>query len=909
MGKRIACKLSRHYGVDVTGMERSRHFASLSRMMHRPREKDGALSRAVGYRRICTLPYRIHDMISADGGASLLIHAGECLYLLRTDTLPELPSVSKAIASRNNETPATVIRLKGVDESGKSTYLSSYLPDRPLPHAALGSAIYFLCDTHLLRYDGGRIAVIADETNPMTVSGVTVTDCISPYVPLVLSDGSACEQRNLLTDLCRVTASLDSGVSNDRSGPFTYERTDNGDDGVPTCRVLSYTGESPLSFLAVPETAVVDGVHCAVTDIAPEAFEGSDVRALSIPASMKALATTSPLLGIENLRSLYLPYGVTMLTRQSLLYAPDHLRIYYAGTAIEWEEVSLVPGDGTYTPTVIKNAICPYRALTVDLPHDAKILECLSLTLNGEEHTSSGLNVAYQFLSDGDGGYRALYLLVSTLIPLSGMQIGMLLRCAPYAYKNGDSGAAHPLLRDGEESKGARALAMSATLLTAYDQRLFLGAPSAAKDAFFYTQTDSSGRGAPHYLACENYDTDLTGGELSGIYEAEGDLLLLRHRRDERQSTLSACEGVTPEAGAALFRRVYPVVREASLPLIRYAFVFGGKLHLLTENGLFRVTRETSGGHFSMRHVSSRVDPLLLSPSERNLHATLEGLLLLSHGGSMLIGDLLRAEDDEYEWYPIGESSAIQGDRLLFRSMTELPFGDEYGFVLPPSGGIAPLEVDTAGRTATDSEVHFLQPCTAQGAPLPASTYIPCVEGSGCYLPMSSDGIFTDGTESPFSALCTAGELTFLASEGGGVFLYNTDTSTADERTYLCDCHESTAYVETFPFDAGVLQSKKRTVPKTAYLAVGKDSSNLRISVAKDGGAFGSVQKTGACCFDFERLDFSSLAFEHLHVRPVPLLESVRDYYEKSYKIESASRLSFREIGFTAELRERGKIL
>ncbi len=909
MGKRVICRLSRHYGVDLTGKEKSRHFASLSGMMHVPSAEGDALVRAVGYRRICALNSRVHGMISADGGKTLLIHAGRRLYTLDTEALPSLPTIHEALSRRHTGSPATPLRMIGKDQNGKSSYVTNYLPDRNVPHAALGSAVYLLTGTHILRYEDGALSVIADETNPMQVDGLTVTDCTSPYVPLVLENGATCEQRNLLTDLFRVTADLETGASNDHSGPFTYERTDNGDSAVPTCRVLAYTGESPLSFLVIPESAVIDGVHCAITDIAPSALAGSGVRSLALPASMKALATTEPLEGIEDLRSLYLPYGIFLLTQESLKNAPDHMRIYYAGTKEEWKEVSLVPGDGSYAPSVFTGTTSAYRALTVDLPRDARTLECLSLTLNGVKHESSASDVAYSFLSDGEGGIRALYLLVYSEIPLTNMQIGMTLRSAPYAYEDGDSGARHPLLRGSETKTEARALAMSAEVLAAYDQRLFFGAPSAAKDAIFYTHTDRSGRMAPHYLAAENYATDPTSGGVSGIFSAEGDLLILRTSEDTRQSTLSACEGVTPEAGTALFRRVYPTVRQASLPTVKYAFVSGGGLHLLTENGLFGVTRQTSGGYFSLRHLSERIDPLLLAQKDGYMHASLEGLLLLSAGTHMLIGDFLRTDGSGYEWYPLGSISDFGSDTLHFVSMTELPYGEAYGYVASPGGSVAPLGISESQVSVSGFGVEFLDVCKADGTPHPQRVTIPCIMGSRCYLPMSSDGVFTGGNARAISALCSVKNLTFLASEAGGIFLFNTDLDRKNEKTYQSDCHETVAHLETFPFDAGELHKKKRTESRTAYLTVGKDATEISVTVIKDGVPEKQAQKTGACCFDFESLDFSRLAFGHLHPSPIPLFENARDYYEKSYRIESAHHLSFREIGFTADLRERGKIL
>ena len=907
MAKKVSLRLARHYGVDMTHKDRQHHFASLSGMMHR--KASDALLRAVGYRRLCTLPAPIHSMISVGDGSTLLIHAGKRLYTMNTESVPALPTVREALERKRSASPAKALRISGKTAEGASTSLYDFLPNRRIPHAVLGNSVYLLTGTHVLVYTQGALSVIADETNPMTIGGVTVTDTVTPYVPLLLSNGSVCEQRNLLTDLYRVEAELSLGESNDRSGPFTYERTGEDDARVPTCRVTSYTGEGPLSFLAIPESAVVDGVHCAVTDIAPGALENSGVRSLALPASMKALAPTGPLLGIEDLRSLYLPYGVFMLTRQALLYAPEHLRIFYAGTKEEWEEVTLVPSDGSFAPQVDYESGTPYRALTVDLPRDGRTLECLSFTLNGEAHKSSALDVAYSFLSDGEGGIRAVYLLVASNLSLAGMNIGMLLRGAPYAYRDGEGGAGHPLLRGSVAETDARALVMSAEVMASHDDRLFFGAPSGARDALFYTHTDSSGRPNVHYLASENFSTAITSGGISGIFGCEGDLLVLRTDGAMVGATLSAYEGVTPDAATALFRRVYVAAREASLPHVRYAFLFGGRLHLLTDDGLFRATRATSGGYFSFTHVSSRIDPLLLSGKGGFQHASLEGLLLLSSDAGALIGDHLRKEDGEYEWYPLGALHDFKGDSVRFVSMTELPFGEDYTHVMMPSGGIAALKIPEAQVERDAFHIEFLPLCTASGTPHPENVTVSCTLGTQCYLPMSTDGIFTGGNACEMSALCSVRDLTLLGSSGGGVFLFNTDTDGEREECYRADGHETVAHVQTFPFDAGTLHEKKRTVRKTAYLTVGDYAKGVRVSVIKDGVPSAMAQRLGDCCLDFASLDFTQLAFSHLHPRPIPLYEDARDYYEKSYRIESASLLSFRELGFTAEVRERGKIL
>ena len=163
---------------------------------------------------------------------------------------------------------------------------------------AKGTAFCFRGDFYLI--DGvGFYRVTADG------EASRVTD--APYIPVVSLNGSAYEQRNLLTD-----QAIERTVIGDASELFTVNgglRFAVNEDGV-TARVVSYSGEDDC--LTIPETVTIGGKDYPVTVIGENSCASKVFRMLCLPEGLRTVEK-SAFRNCRALESLVLPSTVTEL--------------------------------------------------------------------------------------------------------------------------------------------------------------------------------------------------------------------------------------------------------------------------------------------------------------------------------------------------------------------------------------------------------------------------------------------------------------------------------------------------------------------------------------------------------------------------------------------------------------------
>lgn len=242
-----------------------------------------------------------------------------------------------------------------------------------------------------------------------------VTD--APYIPVVSLNGSAYEQRNLLTDKAiERTVIGDASELSIVNGGLRFAVNE---DGV-TARVVSYSGEDYC--LTVPGTVTIDGADYPVTVIGENSCASSSFRMLCLPDGLRKVEK-SAFRNCRALESLVLPSTVSELcvgaflncTALSYIYVGEEMaaiRGAFGGCtgvktvayALSKEELSHIEDEvsGGYTPssfaelcegaTVLYGREMPKRKRggVYRIPLSEPLTKIISVTLAGTEISSSG---------------------------------------------------------------------------------------------------------------------------------------------------------------------------------------------------------------------------------------------------------------------------------------------------------------------------------------------------------------------------------------------------------------------------------------------------------------------------------------------------------------------------------------
>lgn len=925
-----------HLGVDMTGREQDTHFRALENLWRRhdsesdgTSEEDGigrAIERTVGFRRLLTANEKIHSLFHSESDGSLFIHAGKRLYRLTERGRVGVPeSDEEEDEHRTSLGNVAYLRLTGRDSAGVSERIYEFLPERPIAAASVGNRLYFA--------DGLRLYCFADSTFTLvaslgacTVNGLAITSVTEPYVPLRLLDGVEYEQRNLLTDRYRISHTFrPSDNLCHCNAPLTFTRLGKNSEGVECCRADFCVRGDYGNTLVIPSSTVVDGTLCAVTELSQAMLSYEErYNILVMPASMPVIPPKT-LINCQAIHTVRLPIGVTNVDMSFFNGCSLVLRIEYEGTAEQWARVQVHTSDykGTYTVSFGYSDV----RVPFGLPLPDKSGSVGMMYLDGKPIENKLSDYFHFFPLPGsyedDAPYTGIYILARTNNLLNGKTLTLSARAMPFYYTSTDSthllATTEGALREsGTESGNAQAdktatpegqaLLRGCRLLASYDRRLFFSGLPAVPDAIFYSHEDADGNPNPTYVAVMNYMTDGDRMPVTGLYSAGGELCVTHASRT--RGKLQTHTYALPDTSNALFIRLYPVKAVYSTGCVRAAAVYGGRLHLLTDDGIFVYTRDSSDGYLNGRRVSGRISPVIASIAKEAgnggklpFFSSLGNRLALFHGTSLYLGDsvLTANASSEYEWYPQSGIGSYGGDEKAYCTCLEMPESLREAFFIGENNEFIPLTLAREERICGEGEVEVRTAKTlVDGRFYDHTVY--CEKESGALVDRLSYRI--GGTLHAPTAVALWGSLLVFGTEDGALLAFNTDDSyeRAGEPYYLCDGHRTTAYLHTFAEKNDRYTAHKRTRTGTSHVFLrAMPSSAPTLTLHFDGRDISLVLP--AAPFEFDRLEFDKLGFTHSTVAALPVPEPY-DYVEKSYTLFSDMPFAFLGLTYTYDIKK-----
>ncbi len=924
-----------HFGVDMTGREQKMHFRTLENLYRKHLGEDGeacdgngigrALERTVGFRRLLSTGAKIHSLFFSESDHSLFIHAGKRLYRLTMLGLAGLAeNEEEEDRRRTSYTPAASLYLSGIATGDADPYIYDFLPERPIAAAAVGRELYFADGVRLYRYDNEKFTVVAS-LGTCKIGNMTVTSVSEPYAPLRMLDGTVYEQRNLLTDRYRQRHTFrESDELCDGNAPLVFVRLGLDDHGVETCRADSCVLGNYGSTLVIPSSTIVDGVKCAVTEIAQTLLSGETrYDTLVLPYTVTSLPEEG-LLNCPSIRTVRIPRGVNEIEMRFFNGCASSLRLEYEGTEAEWGRVQVHTEGytGTYTLAFgYSENLLPYG---IRLAEDSSSVGMCYLdgapALNKESDD-------FHFFARRNGSeesspYSHIYILARTEKSLYGRTFSVNAYALPFCYVSEEGRHAlatteGALRKDGVLSGDpnvsdytipeGRSLVCGCRLLTAYDRRLFFSGLPTIPDVIFYSHEDADGNPDPTYVGTLNYMTDGDRMPITGMYSAGGELCVTHASRT--RGKLQTHTYALPDTADALFVRLYPVRAVYSTACVRAATVYEGRLHMLTDDGIFVYTRSSSDGYLNARSVAGRIAPVIASLSARRestpFFAALGRRLALFDGTDLYLGDSALAPSGgssyEYEWYPQRMVGSYSGDSKMFISCTELPDSLLGAFFVDENNKVTDLSCEKESKVYKESEVEKRVAKTLEDGRFYDHT-VYCAKKSGALVDLL--GYRTGGTLHAPSAAALFGDLLVFGTEEGALLAYNTDTDyeRAGRPYYLSDGHRTAAFLRTFDETDGRPTAHKRTKPGSSYVFLRPMTDSApHLTLRADGRA--REQMLPSAPFAFDRLDFSNLSFMHGDTARLPIPEPY-DYLEKSYTLDSEMPFAFLGISYSYTLKD-----
>ena len=469
-------------GVDFSGEPSAisaQSFAYLENMYRDYAASDGlGVETVPGYRPVCRYGAGILAIHPHPRElSSLLVHAGDSLFSLRTDLRDAAPA------------PIPLPRPSGV---------APLSAERESRSAILEGRLFLAdgCDLHVT--DGETLSSVTEEA----------------YVPLLYVDGVAHRQKNLLTDKAREVYhlfDLDAYPYTTEEG-LEYEVTPEG-----ICRILRYTGKEETVVL--PARVRIGAREYAVSGVAPDAFrDNTTVKLLIVSEGIRLLGVRA-FFGMKALKTAVLPSTVTVIPSQcfdgggslEVLYLPREVteiasyafanlqlsELHYSGTA---EELFATPGYNQIYPIPLPEELrvfygSVYPVVRCFYPLHTPAYRMEDCTLDGIPLSDAEGILFRAVTAPGEQGERVtgLYLEAENRDLLYAKTLSL----THLVYDTFAAEIAPE--RPGTAISGRQAVC-GCTLIAHYDGRLFLSGNPALPGAVFYSGLGEDGRSEPGYF-------------------------------------------------------------------------------------------------------------------------------------------------------------------------------------------------------------------------------------------------------------------------------------------------------------------------------------------------------------------------------------------------------------------------
>lgn len=873
------------HGVDLSPEGSENCYAYLENM-YRDREGGGeGIETVPGFRKLAGLSGKIHAIHPHPTEAdTLLLHAGSGLYRY-------------PIAWRDTDTPP-------------EQYAGSELADRESRAAMLGGGLYLADGARYRRLLGGA---------PEAIDEVA-------YRPTVYADGEPFEQPNLLSphayeeyhlyDLAEHAYHTEEG--------FTYDLLPDG-----RCLISGYLGKAPLVVL--PIEATVGGQRYPVTGVASSAFLGNaTIRILIVPkeitelapvafAEMQALTTVvltggvahlpnACFLNCPRLTTLYLGLGVREISA-SAFRDTALTDVHFAGDAIAFMDVvgheSLrTVGDGS--PMHYLSAYRPRHCL---FPLCSRVREIEAVTLDGVALPTDGIYMeTLTKATPGEGDPTiAIRLSVEDGALLYGktLRIAVTLELDPADTLSG----AHPTYTGDCPSavNGCR-------LIAQYDGRLFLSGNPDLPGTVFYTGRRADGEADPTYIGLYQHFTDGGGSGVRALLATATHLLVLTE-----DSLHGPCiyRHEPQDTEHDLLPRIYPVSDSLSdVGAVGDAILFYDDPLFLSRRGLEAVEAVTMtlSQERRLAHRSARIDPLLQKEDLSRCRFFRFGTYLgiAATGGRVYLADgYERSKGNRsagYDWYLLNEIGGYGYEKRRYRYVTYQMPEPLVGEMIYPRLGGTPLPIvlsDTAGYA---DESDYIVSGLVNGYSFAYQ------KKDGNAVLVDNDGEKLGEDFSPACAFLECGGLLFFGTEGGELFVFNTDKRAPDgsipRRFYSFNGHAYRSAYATRSEDGGMPHLRKQTLRgEGAVCLQAMAGSRVTVKVATDGGDPRTVDTLYSGRLDFCETDFATAEYGTGRIATLPLREPPSPFVRRAIHLVSEEYMRpFGVISIAYRYRVAGRI-
>lgn len=849
-----ATKYTRVYdgmaGVELGDLTEPSRFSRLENM-YIDYEGGGSIPESIpGFRRVADLGETVHGIYRqklGDGSEFLLVHAGERLLRFPTDP----PSGEYEELCRLNDADSLAF--------------------------CYGRAIYLIDGESMIMIRESEVVRLGEPE-------------FSEYVPTLLKNGEAFEQRNLLTDEFRAVWEVYSADLYSYGSPCLKFRVTS--ELEMTCNVSGITADAS-GDVYIPSYARIGAKKYAVTGIDEQAFRGSAIVNLVAYPGLKrieryafwgckslqtvVLPSTVEVIydyafyNCNKLSSLRLGAGLLRLGTAAFAACSALLEVDYEGDEQMYSEID----DTAVLGNRIINYGIGYKKLRIALDIVPAVSEIEIVTVNGSA-------IEYEY----DEDLRHIMISTDDSGEIEGSKIIVYARLAEHNFMptdiSDDAVQRHP-------GCNPRSLILGCRLAAVYDGRIFLsGNPDAPNSVFVSSLIGDSAE--PIYFGSLDYFTDgVSGYPVVGLTAVRDALVTVKGGDDGSGSIFTHTAAKCDDAR----RRIYPVkCRLGTENGFTSSAILDGELVVVGDSGVFEVDPDGTDGRVERRRISASVATLLAEATDSSATEWL-GYLAILAGDVMLLADpratAKRGGEREYGWYPIFGVGAYKNATRVYRYADS---DDKFAIKHPTLFGRPTNKVT---YSYTDSDGH--------------TVYYTNEDGVRYALIRTEE--MRGGEFSPADRLLSVGKRLFFSTKSGVICVFNNDmrgvapTHTAEDGDfdveeygremknlihpsfYSFDSHAVRYAAATVWDNCGECGKTKDSVPGSLVMKLKcLGDSRVKCEVGTDGEYF-YLGEFGCGRLGFGELDFSSLSMSGERYMHLPIREWRRGWMEKSVSVWS----------------------
>lgn len=421
------------------------------------------------------------------------------------------------------------------------------------------------------------------------------------------------------------------------------------------------------------------------------------------------------------------------------------------------------------------------------------------------------------------------------------------------------------------------------TLITEFDDRIFLSGNPDLPNTVFYSQRDSSGLNNPFYIGAYNYLNDGTDRTpITSMMTTPTQLIVLKGDAPQGSAVYYHTATYNPSDDkvlADLQPRVYP--RENGVPnvgCLGFSCNFFDDPVFVSRNGVEAIGKAQVNLERTITHRSSNIDGIFRSEELSGVDgAEWEGYLcLLTPSGRMYLADSRQAfthktGDMQYEWYMWDGIGVWEGQVNQYYYVSKY-LGAPYEVDSYPVGWRAEDAYIPTGNDP-DKEVKTAQNAKHEHEPenhKPTYKYVLGTDANGTEVAYLVDcyGEKTGGTFKPATRLFVSDGRLYFGCENGSVCVYNDDRYSDSDGDYYspqCYAQNGRRYISGCAFlsdNCGYPNYTKSTV-RGSFVAVTKSFpySKVAVRVRTNNAGWYEADTIVAGKPDFTHFDFSSFSF------------------------------------------------